>query len=323
MNIHVGTDWVAEWSYHLPVVDAGEADMQWLRLAREAGPAIEHLYKSQLLQLPLSFVLELWEIGRPPQFTRSVVEQWKFVTPTISSLLTGVRQWGTLDIHGSSVIASPLGERALQGVLGLTVAAESFGNSISIWTRSDVWMPYDLQARPHPEVAALNAPRLKAALEAVERMLGVTALSEDTRFAKVDGYELRNHNGLRRCSGLAGHGLRRVVDRRTLARFGPGDVASPFIPDLRRPNAAQGCDSIVQRLLSIDEPKQADLVAELIDAEHLIETGDMTKQTCPWARSRPARGAATPAITTSTPRSSTRTERSRPRCRPIGRGLPS
>ncbi|MEZ4462943.1 MAG: DUF4157 domain-containing protein [bacterium] len=46
-----------------------------------------------------------------------------------------------------------------------------------------------------------------------------------------------------------------------------------------RIKAAQGYDGIVQRLLSIDEPKQADLIAELVDAEHLIETGDMTKQT--------------------------------------------
>ncbi|MEZ4462939.1 MAG: hypothetical protein R3F43_00100 [bacterium] len=192
MNICIGSRWVGKWSYLLPEDEHQDDPLrQWERLTPAALAVFDRLFSDRLLQCPL--FLTLWEIGRPPQFTRSVVEQWKFVTPTISSLLTGVRQWGTLDIHGSSVIASPLGERALQGVLGLTVAAESFGNSISIWTRSDVWMPYDLQARPHPEVAALNAPRLKAALEAVERMLGVTALSEDTRFAKVDGYELRNH----------------------------------------------------------------------------------------------------------------------------------
>ncbi|MEZ4462941.1 MAG: hypothetical protein R3F43_00110 [bacterium] len=69
------------------------------------------------------------------------------------------------------------------------------------------------------------------------------------------------------------------MDRRTLARSGPGGLASLFILDLRRPTAAKGYDGIVQRLLSIDEPKQADLIAELVDAEHLIETGDMTKQT--------------------------------------------
>ena len=46
-----------------------------------------------------------------------------------------------------------------------------------------------------------------------------------------------------------------------------------------RIRAAKGYEAIVQRLLSIDEARQAELIAELVDAAHLLEKGDMTKQT--------------------------------------------
>ncbi|MEZ4462934.1 MAG: hypothetical protein R3F43_00075 [bacterium] len=62
-----------------------------------------------------------------------------------------------------------------------------------MWTRADVWLPFTVNAQPQPEVAALNAPRLRAALEAIEVIVGNPAFAEDSRFAKVDGYELRNH----------------------------------------------------------------------------------------------------------------------------------
>jgi hypothetical protein len=46
-----------------------------------------------------------------------------------------------------------------------------------------------------------------------------------------------------------------------------------------RIRAAKGYEGIVQRLLSIDEARQAELIAELVDAAHLLEKGDMAKQT--------------------------------------------
>ncbi|MBP9165873.1 MAG: hypothetical protein KBG48_00755 [Kofleriaceae bacterium] len=46
-----------------------------------------------------------------------------------------------------------------------------------------------------------------------------------------------------------------------------------------RLQAAKGYQDVVARLLSLDDPKPAALLAELRDAEHLLETGDMTKQT--------------------------------------------
>lgn len=63
-----------------------------------------------------------------------------------------------------------------------------------MWTRADVWLPFTLTARAQPVVAALNAPRLRAALEAIEAIVGQPGYGEDTRFAHIDGYELRNHH---------------------------------------------------------------------------------------------------------------------------------
>lgn len=58
--------------------------------------------------------------------------------------------------------------------------------------------------------------------------------------------------------------------------------ASPHGPQLARTlldpriRAARGYDAIVQRLLSVTEKQQVELLAELADAEHLLATGDLT-----------------------------------------------
>ncbi len=79
---------------------------------------------------------------------------------------------------------------------------------------------------------------------------------------------------------------------RTLARsFDPSDhfvARAQALLDDMAPLEAQlpdmlemgfGPEAIVQRLLSIDEAGQAELIAELVDAAHLLEKGDMAKQT--------------------------------------------
>ncbi|MEZ4462937.1 MAG: hypothetical protein R3F43_00090 [bacterium] len=195
MNICIGSRWVGKWSYLLPEDEHQDDPLrQWERLTPAALAVFDRLFSDRLLQCPLFLTLWIDDPENQAQAGRVQIDIREAVDSTVEHLLRAAGRRGIrLSVRGSSVVCSPSGERLLEDVLGVDVSPASWGSSISVWTLSDVWMPYDLQARPHPEVAALNAPRLKAALEAIERMLGVTALSEDTRFAKVDGYELRNY----------------------------------------------------------------------------------------------------------------------------------
>jgi hypothetical protein len=65
---------------------------------------------------------------------------------------------------------------------------------------------------------------------------------------------------------------------RSLSRSPAGAELARRLLDPRL-QAAKGYQDVVARLLSLDDPKPAELLAELRDAEHLLETGDMTKQT--------------------------------------------
>ncbi|MBP8807556.1 MAG: hypothetical protein KBI14_13105 [Kofleriaceae bacterium] len=65
---------------------------------------------------------------------------------------------------------------------------------------------------------------------------------------------------------------------RSLSRSPDGAELARRLLDPRL-QAAKGYQDVVARLLSLDDPKPAALLAELRDAEHLLETGDMTKQT--------------------------------------------
>ncbi|MEZ4462936.1 MAG: hypothetical protein R3F43_00085 [bacterium] len=195
MNIWIGSDCVGTWSYFLPEDERQHDPLrQWGRLTPAALAVFDRLFSDRLLQCPLFLTLWIDDPGNLAQASRVQIDIREAVDSTVEHLLRAAGRRGIrLSVRGSSVVCSPSGERLLEDVLGVDVSPASYGSSISVWTLSDVWMPYDFQARPHPEVAALNAPRLKTALKAIERMLGVVALSEDSHFAKVDGYELRNH----------------------------------------------------------------------------------------------------------------------------------
>jgi hypothetical protein len=105
----------------------------------------------------------------------------------------GGRQDGRIRVDGRAKVLGGDEDRLLEGVIELecVVSADDIYLTLSTW--SDIWMPYNLMAQSQWEVAELNAPRLRAALEAIEQIVGKPGYAEDSRFAKVDGYELRNH----------------------------------------------------------------------------------------------------------------------------------
>ena len=192
MNIGEGSDYVGAWTYHLPESEPlRDPATEWQRLARVAGAAVNSLCERALLQFPLTFTCETWQPGHAPHITTAVAATPEGALQRFEEL-RGYTRWGTLGISGKTLVEAATDERALDGVLGVSVAAESFGSSISVWTLSDVWLLYDLNGRPQPIVSSFNAPRLESALEEIERVVGVAAVGEDTRFAHRDGYTLRN-----------------------------------------------------------------------------------------------------------------------------------
>lgn len=192
MNIGDGSDYVGAWTFLLPESEPlRDPATEWQRLARLAGSAVNSVCERALLQFPLTFTSETWQAGHAPHITTAVAATPEEAVQRFGDLL-GMSRWGTLEISGKTLVEAATEDRALDGVLGLSVAAESYGSSISVWTLSDVWLLYDLNGRPQPIVSSFNAPRLESALEEIERVVGVAAVGEDTRFADRDGYTLRN-----------------------------------------------------------------------------------------------------------------------------------
>ncbi len=96
-----------------------------------------------------------------------------------------------VDIRGSGLILTGNVGRRLPDVVGVR-ALMLMGASIWVSTWCDAWLPYDLRGRAQPEIRALNAPRLKAALEEMEKAIGFTAVTGQSRFSLPDGHYLNN-----------------------------------------------------------------------------------------------------------------------------------
>lgn len=66
---------------------------------------------------------------------------------------------------------------------------------LTVGTQCDAWLPATLRAEPQPEVWRRNAPRLEAALRALEERLGLELeWDEVSRYAVNKGYHLVNHS---------------------------------------------------------------------------------------------------------------------------------
>jgi hypothetical protein len=198
MILRDGTRFVACWGFSTdPPVPSANDDWRtrWhsaIELLLSAGL---RLHAQQLMEAPLEAKLR---IGGADGHLNPIVLQAESVADVarLALQLVAAQQFapGSLEVRGLSVVANAAHEeRALPGVVGLDCSVYEFGSGMSVWTLADIWMPYNLMAQPQPVVAALNAPRLRAALEAIEQIVGKPGYAEDSRFAKVDGYELRNH----------------------------------------------------------------------------------------------------------------------------------
>ncbi|MFE9623097.1 hypothetical protein [Streptomyces sp. NPDC006527] len=97
---------------------------------------------------------------------------------------------GDLLVAGAGVWLDQSGTpRREYRLVELTVSPEPFGLSAGISVFHDVWGPFDFRGNPHPEIHQHNAPRLAAALQELEELLGVAAEpGESTYFGTAVGH---------------------------------------------------------------------------------------------------------------------------------------
>ncbi|MEU0688215.1 hypothetical protein [Streptomyces uncialis] len=76
-----------------------------------------------------------------------------------------------------------------RGLVELTVTPDELGPFAQLSVYHDIWSGYDFRGHPHPELHQRNAPRLAAALRALDDMLGVACEpGELTYFGQAEGH---------------------------------------------------------------------------------------------------------------------------------------
>ncbi|MBL8620270.1 MAG: hypothetical protein JNK64_03175 [Myxococcales bacterium] len=106
------------------------------------------------------------------------------------------RWWATPLCHvrfeGCGALLGPIAPRPTPGLVDLSADDLGGHSSVSVYTRCDAWLPFDLNGRPQPVLSARNAPRLRAALAAVAHALGTQGHALHSKFTRCDGYVVAN-----------------------------------------------------------------------------------------------------------------------------------
>jgi hypothetical protein len=98
------------------------------------------------------------------------------------------------DAKSDGVVISERGALRERELFRLGASALLDYVSVELVTRSDVWLPYDLQGRPQPAVFAANAPRLSAVLRDVSETLDAETDPDDpTYFGKPNETGVENY----------------------------------------------------------------------------------------------------------------------------------
>ncbi|MGW9350595.1 hypothetical protein [Nocardiopsis flavescens] len=80
-------------------------------------------------------------------------------------------------------------EQRAHGLVDATVYLAPWFLEVTVAVRHDIWLRADFSGRPHPRLYRRNAPRLAAALEGVEKALGLeTSPGEPTPHGTPDKY---------------------------------------------------------------------------------------------------------------------------------------
>ena len=91
-----------------------------------------------------------------------------------------------INFTGWGIIIDESGEKVKRRSL-MKMAVTTMGfPTVEIVTYSDVWLPYDIYAKPQPKLHELNAPRLEKALTEVKEALGVDSIFEGNQLVEQD-----------------------------------------------------------------------------------------------------------------------------------------
>ncbi len=194
MIIARGTDSVGSW--HFPLEDARstaaprERWQRCLRLLVAAAPLAE---AAELIVYPVQAVLVTGRgAGAPPPLVVHVGTPEE-LGPALEAMVAQREfAFGDIELQAESVICAPPGRRRISGAFELECNVLGYDAYLTVSTRADVWLPFDLLARPQPKVSRMNAPRLQSTLAGIALAVGAAGFAEDTRFALVDEYALRN-----------------------------------------------------------------------------------------------------------------------------------
>jgi hypothetical protein len=192
VKIHRGSDAIGSWAFQLLVSTEAPIEEQWHDALTGLRSCAEELCARGIL-LPTEATVERWREFRPPDITTTTRDLSATLLAELEALIGPAPERGVLELNGDTRFDSLDGPRFVPGACELGVTVDSFSCWIRLSTYADIWMPYNVMAQSQWAVAELNAPRLRAALEAIEQIVGKPGYAEDSRFAKVDGYELRNH----------------------------------------------------------------------------------------------------------------------------------
>ena len=87
---------------------------------------------------------------------------------------------------GWGIIIDESGEKVKRRSLVAMKAKTTGFPTIEILTYSDVWLPYDIYAKPQPKRHELNAPRLEKALTEVKKALGIDSMFDGNHLVEQD-----------------------------------------------------------------------------------------------------------------------------------------
>ncbi|MFJ7946461.1 hypothetical protein ACIQ6K_22820 [Streptomyces sp. NPDC096354] len=80
-------------------------------------------------------------------------------------------------------------EHRERNLVTLAVSPDSRHLAAEVAVFHDIWGHFDFHGHPHPDVQKRNAPRLAAALQALDSLLGTTAEPGDaTYFGRAEEY---------------------------------------------------------------------------------------------------------------------------------------
>jgi hypothetical protein len=196
MIVHRNAECIESWSYGLPCLgpppkDANEA----LKLCADQLPEVLAVLERARLLMPSQLVVHLIR-NRPDRLPDQLVypiEKSVDVEVAIRRAASDCHAalWHSFEVVGSGVVCLPKGDRPFPDVVGIRCLLFHSFTSLSVATWCDAWLQRDLRGRSQLDVCELNAPRLRGALEGVERVVGAVGSCDSySRFATCDGYDL-------------------------------------------------------------------------------------------------------------------------------------